>query len=319
MKSLDQPDDELMQQAAHWHAATRREDCDWLAFTEWLEAAPRHRLAYEEVALLEEHIARHAGALRAITATPAPRRHAGRWAAAAAFVALAAAGWLAYRVLPGWFAAESRVFTAQAQGSQVTLEGGVQVQLAPGSTLTVAGRRGQQLALRGGAWFDVPHDPRRELAISAGNYLLRDIGTRFELVSEGALLKVAVTDGEVAVVLPGDGAAVRLPAGRRLLVAGDPPIAEYGDVAATDVAGWREGRLVFRNEPMSLVAAQLGRHAGLDITVDTAVARRRFSGVLTLGANARPVEQLADIMGLRAERTGAAVRLVAADGQSPGR
>jgi transmembrane sensor len=90
-------------------------------------------------------------------------------------------------------------------------------------------------------------------------------------------------------------------------------------VAADDVAGWREGRLVFRNEPMSLVALQLGRHAGLTVTVDPVVARRRFSGVLNIGDGTQLVAQLARIMDLRAERTGAVVHLLAADGQPAGR
>ena len=51
-------------------------------------------------------------------------------------------------------------------------------------------------------------------------------------------------------------------------------------MAAEDVAGWRDGRLVFRNEPLSLVAQQIGRHAGVTVTVDPVIADRRFSGVL---------------------------------------
>jgi transmembrane sensor len=194
----------------------------------------------------------------------------------------------------------------------LSLAGGIQVVLAPGSTLDVAGRHDQRLTLHGTAWFDVPHDPQRQLTITAGSFQLRDIGTRFEVVSGAALLKVAVAEGEVGVVLPGHAEPAPVHAGQRLLVAGDPPIAEYGEVAVADVAGWREGRLVFRNEPMSLVALQLGRHAGLTITMDPAVAQRRFSGVLTIGDGTQLVEQLARIMELRSERAGAAVHLSAA-------
>jgi transmembrane sensor len=319
MKRAEQPaEDELQQQALYWHAATRREDCDWQGFTEWLEAAPRHRMVFDEVALLEERIARHAAQLRTGTAVPAPFRRSSRWVLAATIAVLAVTALLGYRLLSGRFAAGPRSFSTQALSASVALAGGMQVVLAPGSTLQVDGRRDDRLVLRGAAWFDVPHDPRRLLIITAGDYQLRDIGTRFEVVSDGKLLKVAVADGELAVRLPGAREPLRLPAGRRLLVAGDPPIAETGDVAADDMAGWREGRLVFRNEPLSLVALQVGRHAGLDITMEPAVARLRFSGVLTIGDGTQLVEQLARIMGLHAERSGAAVHL-AADGQPAGR
>jgi transmembrane sensor len=320
MTHAEQPlDDALLAAAMHWHAATARADCDWQGFTEWLEASPRHRAAYDDVALLDERIARHADALREPVVTPVRIQSSRSWAVAGvALVAL-----LAYRVLPDWFAGNPRSFTAQAAAESVVLAGGVQVVLAPGSSLAVAGRHDERLALQGSAWFDVPHDPRRELVIAAGDFQLRDIGTRFEVVSGGAaggaLLKVAVAEGELGVLLPGSHEPVPLHAGQQLLVAGDPPIAEYGEVAVADVAGWREGRLMFRNEPLSLVALQVARHAGVVITVDPAVARRRFSGVLAIGDGSQLVEQLARIMDLRVERTGNAVHLLPAGGQPAGR
>lgn len=317
MTQAEQPTDELLEEALRWHAATSRVDCDWQAFTDWLEASPLHRSAYDEVALLEDRIARHAPALRGPEAQPATRRM--RPWAVAAMLALAVLGaLLGYRVLPQ-FEGNPRSFTAQGGGESLLLDGGVRVVLASGSRLEVAGRHDQRLVLDGTAWFEVPHDPRRELTIRSGAFQLRDIGTRFEVVGGGALLKVSVTEGEVGVSLPGHAAPVAVRAGQRLLVAGDPPIAEYGALAAADVAGWREGRLVFRNEPLSLVALQVGRHAGLVITVDPAVAQRRFSGVLTIGDGTQLVAQLALIMDLHVQRTGNAVRLSAGSGQPAGR
>lgn len=314
-------DEEVLQQALRWHAASAREDCDWQGFTEWLEAAPRHREACDEIALLDERIARHAGALRDLEAAPPPRRRPRAWLAAAILAGLALGAVFTWRILPAWLAGDPRSFTAQAGGATLTLAGGVRVVLAPGSTLGVAGRRDQRLHLDGGAWFEVPHDPRHQLAITAGAFTLRDIGTRFEVVSGGALLKVAVAEGELDVMLPGRADAAAVHAGQRLLVAGDPPFAEYGAVAAADLAGWREGRLVFRNEPLSLVALQVGRHAGLTVTVDPAVAQRRFSGVLAIGDGTQLVTQLARLMELRVQRDGAVVRLsaAAAGGQPAGR
>jgi transmembrane sensor len=317
-------DEALLAEALRWHAATLRGDCDWQGFTEWLEASPHHRAAYDDVALLEERIAQHADALRQPTATPVRRHRSRSWAVAAMLVGATLAAVLGYRVLPDWFAGNPRSYTAQARAQSLQLAGGMQVVLAPGSTLAVAGRHDERLVLEGTAWFDVPHDPDRELSITAGAFQLRDIGTRFEVTggstaSGSALLKVAVTEGQLAVMLPGTREPAPVRAGQQLLVAGDPPIAEYGAVAVADVAGWREGRLVFRNEPLSLVVLQVARHAGVAITVDPAVARRRFSGVLTIGDGTQLVEQLARIMDLRAERTGNAVHLLAAGGQSAGR
>ncbi|MBK6673856.1 MAG: TonB-dependent receptor [Proteobacteria bacterium] len=95
------------------------------------------------------------------------------------------------------------------------------------------------------------------------------------MFGSGRELKVAVAEGEVVVDLPGGGNA-RISQGQRLVVAGRPAIAEYASIAAEDVAGWRAGRLVFRNEPLSLVAGQIGPHAGVTVAVNPAIANRRF-------------------------------------------
>jgi transmembrane sensor len=321
MTRADEPmDEQLQQQAQHWHAATARVDCDWRGFTEWLEASPRHREIYEEVALLEDRVARHAPALRNEQPAVAVRRRPRAWLAAATLAGLALVAALAYRGTPAWFGGNVRSVTAQAGNPQaLSLADGTRIVLAPGSTLAVAGRHEDRLTLQGSAWFDVPHDPGRALTITVGAYQLRDIGTRFEVVSGASQLKVAVVEGEVGVMLPGQEQVARVHAGQRLLVAGDPPIAEYGAVVAADVAAWREGRLVFRNEPLSLVALQVSRHAGRAVMVDPSVAQRRFSGVLAIGDGTQLVAQLAQIMGLRAQPEGAAVRLFAGDVQPAGR
>jgi transmembrane sensor len=326
MTGADEPmDEQTIEQALRWQAATARNDCDWQQFTEWLEAAPQNRQAYDEVALLDDRIARHRGALARLPATRvgggATRwRRAWAGAAIAASVALVAVVMTRYD-LP--FAdAGSRAFAAQPDRSRgVTLDGGVQVILSPGSSMQVAGRHDQRIALDGSAWFDVPHDPARQLVITAGAYQVRDIGTRFEVVSGGQQLKVAVAEGEVGVVLPQHADALKVSAGQRLLVAGNPLIAEYGEAAADEVAAWREGRLIFRNEPLSMVALELGRHAGVTVTVDPSIADRRFSGVLAIGDGNGLVAELGQIMGLRAQREAAVVHLAAApaDGEPAGR
>jgi transmembrane sensor len=314
---VEQPDEDVMLQAARWHAAASRPDCDWQLFTEWLEASPRHRDAYDEVALLEDRIARLAPALAELPARQ-PRRRV--WLAAAMAAGLVLFAVLGYRALSPQLLGRPRMLAAAAHATNaVVLDGGVKVLLAPGSTLAVSGRHDSRLVLGGDAWFDVPHDPRRELVIDAGGYQVRDIGTRFEVVSAGKVLKVSVAEGDVGVVMPGRDAPVPVHEGQRLLVAGDPAIAEYGAVAAADVAGWREGRLVFRNEPLSVVAPQLARHSGLAVTVDPLIAQQRVSGVFSIGDGSQLVAQFAQILALGTEMDGAAVRLVPGAGGTTAR
>lgn len=316
-------DEQLVEQAMRWRAATARDDCDWQKFTLWLEASPAHRQAYDDVAMLEEGVALHQRALqRAVPAEGGRGLHVWRraWIGAAMAAGMALVALIVARPLLPFMAGAPQSFAADAgAGRTLSLDGGIQVVLAPGSAIQVEGDRSEQIRLDGSAYFDVTHDPDRELRIAVGPYQVRDIGTRFELVSSGRELKVAVAEGQVGVVLPGQQGSVAVRAGQRLLVAGDPAIAEYGEAAPDDVGSWRAGRLVFRNEPLSLVAPEVGRHAGVTVTVDPAIAQRRFSGVFAVGDGTQLVDQLGRIMGIDVRHEGTAVHLSAAGDSAPGR
>jgi transmembrane sensor len=319
-------DEQIMQAAIRWHESSARGDCDWDAFTTWLEADPLHQQAYADVALLDDQLARHRAALASGTAQLAsgsvpPLRSRLRqsqsrlrraWpagiAAAVAVLALA----LTWQLQPfGMFTARNYQASAAAPRS-IVLEDGSQIVLAPGSSLRVSGWRQDHVDLAGSAWFDVPHDPERTLVVTAGDFAIRDIGTRFEVFSGGHELKVAVAQGSVRVDLPGGAGSLQVDAGKRLLVSGQPRVAEYASIAGTDVAGWRNGRLVFHNEPLSMVVQQISAHAGVAVTVDSAIATRSFSGVLAIGDGSQLVSRLEEIMGLVEQRNAAGVHLSAA-------
>jgi transmembrane sensor len=303
----------VLQAALRWHAAATRGDCDWDAFTAWLEADAAHQQAYAHVAELEGRIEQHRPALRRELVDATPIRRRGVWPKALAAALLLALGLtLTWDRLP-LHAPAAREYTAQSGARTVQLAAGARVTLAPGSRIRVTGSRQDHVDLTGSAFFDVPHDPRRTLVVVAAGYAVRDIGTRFEVFSAGGGLRVAVAEGSVNVDLPGSARGARVEAGQRLLVSGTPPRAEYASIAAGDVAGWREGRLIIRDEPLSLVAAQISLHAGTAVTVDAAVAQRRFSGVLAIGDGSQLAARLGEIMGLAVLPRGDGLHLAARD------
>lgn len=299
----------LLQAAMRWHAATSRSDCDWDAFTSWLEEGASHRQTFNDVSLLEERLARHRQALQRLDGPVAHRKY--RWPLAlAAAVVMGLAVAVSWNQLPFALPAAQN-YQAQVQARPISLHDGSRIVLAPGSQLRVAGRRQDRLELTGSAYFDVPHDPNRPLTIKAGGYTVRDIGTRFEVFGAEHALKVAVGDGEVVVDLPGYLDGVRVTAGHRLLVTGASPVAEYASIPADDVGAWRSGKLVLHGEPLSLVAAQIGLYAGTRVAVDPGIADRRFSGVLAIGEASQLAGRLADIMGLEVHPQGNGVQLSA--------
>jgi transmembrane sensor len=303
---------QIWQAALRWHEETTRDECDWDSFTSWLEGSSARRQAYDDVALLEDQLTRGRAVLAAASG-PAPRRRRPMWLAAAAASLVAVA--LAWSWLGTPFTA-TPVQSYQASANEVRrlqLDDGSGIVLAPGSSLRIAGRKQDRMELEGSAYFDVPHDPRRTLVVAAAGYEIRDIGTRFEVVTGADQVKVSVAEGAVAVDLPGQAGSAQVIAGQRLLFSGAKPVAEYANISAQDVASWRDGRLAFFNEPLSLIAQQVARHAGVGISIDPDIADRRYTLTMPIGDGSQLVEQLGVIAGLVSTRDGDTVRLSAGD------
>lgn len=302
-------DDRIFEQAAHWHEASAGDDMDWDGFTSWLEADPRHRKAYDEIALTDVLVAEHASALqpRADTgeavAAP-PRRPWRRWAGGAI-----AAGLVALLALTQWPSEHTAIYRTDARSSEIALDDGSMITLAPRSRLEIRGGDQDRLALSGGAYFDIRHDPARNMTIAAGPLEVRDIGTRFDLQVDGQAVRLAIADGQVRVSGRALGEAVGVAAGQKLLFdpTGAPP--RLGRIMPEAVGAWRLGTLDYQSAPLPLVVADLERYAGIRITLAEALDKRTFSGSLVIGNGKSAVRDLGQLMGLEVRADGDLYRL----------
>lgn len=311
--------EDIDEAAARWHFRQAADDMDWDGFTLWLEADPRHRAAYDAVALLDERIDRARPALARLTAeaSPAARRVSPwiGWSAAAAAVAATIA--VTVTQFPGTPPATQRLeeiaYRAPAgKVRNVQVAEGLTAAVSPGSELRVASRDAP-ITLEGSAFFDVRHDADHPVVIEAGGYEIRDIGTRFEVMSGSGMLRVAVIEGRVAVKST-TAQEVEVPAGQ-VLTLGPNGASELRPGNGAEVASWRRGTLVYDDVPLGMVAADLSRYGGQPIEVDPVAARRRFSGVIAPGDRAAMAATLAELTGLHARTDGNAIRL----GDSAGR
>lgn len=301
--------------AATWHE--RRGARGWSAADEdaliaWLEADPEHARAYADMAEVDD-IVEAAGAdgelafemaqaRRAFSRGRArrTRRSIGLLTAgvAGAAVLLGAGGWLwsrgdateaTYAAAPG-----HRTAIVLTDGSRVALDGGAEIR-------TRLGRTNRRIELtRGRAFFDVARDPGRPFEVTGGGYVVRAIGTAFEVdvASADVLFRVALLHGRVRVRDAETGArAVELSPGQVLVA--DRGGAEQ--VSSTDVAAataWREGRLVLRDETLEAAAAELNRRGGRRILVEGAAKALRLSGAYSGGDPQTFARAIAAVHGL---------------------
>ena len=253
----------IFDQAAAWHVAGAGDDMDWDGFTAWLEADPRHGDAYDQIALGDALLNDHVAALRvafpaaeaegeSAPAAPKPRdwRIWGGMAIAASLVAVIAMQSLHYD--------PANIYATQMAGQRITLADGSTIDLAPHSRLAVEGD-GRNLSLEGRAYFIIHHDPKRVMTIQAGPVRISDIGTEFDVQAAQQTVRVEVGDGRVAVTSGQLQKPVELGRGGALVLDVTEGTAEISESNTGDAGAWRNGRLVYSDAPLALVAHDPGQ------------------------------------------------------------
>jgi transmembrane sensor len=201
-------------------------------------------------------------------------------------------------------AAGERIVLHLADSSVVTL--------GPASSLRyqITGSR-REMTLDGLADFQVVHDGSRPFVVHAKNAVATDLGTRFVVraYASDASVQVAVTDGVVS--LGGsDATRIELRAGDVGQVGINGMAAREMNQSAATRAAWIDGRLVFDDEPLASVAAELSRWFDVDIRIaDPALGKRSVSAVYNNPSVSGVMDALQATLGLRVERVGRTITI----------
>lgn len=199
-----------------------------------------------------------------------------------------------------------RYETAIGEQSTVVLPDGTVVILNTNSRISVvysSDARVLQLH-RGEIHIDVATDLTRPLSVVAGDRILQAVGTSFSVeITENSEIELVVTEGKVVVGirLPGDPALGNGPmivppllaqsatntvvAGEELLLGA--PAAVITPVSAEELEvklSWREGRLIFRGEPLEEALAEVERYTTIEfVFLDEEIKKRSVSGRFRAG------------------------------------
>lgn len=287
------PHQQTLRVAADWWvrlrdpAATERTTEQWLA---WTDEDAENLIAFERVTELAlrlhalGEVSRDRLLREFAPAQPSPRRW---WmpAAAAAALVLAVGGW---RAMQDTVATQSY---ASALGAQrdITLEDGTRVSLGGATRLSTRfshARRVVELS-EGEAYFEVVHDARRPFEVRAGDVNIEDIGTAFNVRRSGHYVSIAMAEGRVRVADSNGGAHNSLEAIAGQTVVYNPARAAMSLISSDPrtAAAWRQARLEFDNEPLSVVVATINRYRTEPLQIaDADLKALTFTGTVKTNA-----------------------------------
>jgi len=315
----------LQDQAIAWvvraHACDMSDE-DIIALSEWLEADPAHLAAYDaaervwigEPPMVEMAKVVELAAVRA-EKTKKPTVPSRRlWLIAGGM----AAGLAALVLLPGlWTAQKPLIFeTTTGQTREVALSDGTKLHLNSATRLEVrySPKRRDIVLDKGEVALDVVHDTDRPLSVHAGEAVLQDVGTVFDVLRHDGAVTVTVRSGAVAMLRAGE--TPQTPAVERVLRAGDQAVieektgrAQRSRVVVGPRFDWQQGQAVYHNRSLAYVVSDLNRYFDKPIEVDVETGKLSVTAVFTLDSEASVVRHLQDFLPVEATESDKAIIL----------
>jgi transmembrane sensor len=260
------------------------------------DAAGNHAVSAEFMALREQAIsrARRANARRWLTHAARP----GRLSKIAAAVAISGMVTLIAFELAPFGLRPGEYNTGIGEQKVVDLGDHSRIVLDAVTRLKVQFSKDARIVrlIQGQAQFSVGKDPARPFKVEAGGETVVALGTVFTVEYVDREMRVAMLEGKVAVLPPhpSDNPAIESPltpqvadpppievnAGQALQVRRDgyTTLTPHADLEAA--TAWRNGKVIFRKEPLSEAVRRLNRYSRLKVEIaDPAIANIEVSGI----------------------------------------
>ena len=219
--------------------------------------------------------------------------------------------------------ANSHYSTAIGEQRQVGLPDGSTALLNTNTRLAVhySDQRREIHLLQGEAHFEVEKNPDRPFEVFAGKGLVRAVGTAFTVHLRDEDVEVVVTEGviEIDTVAASTNAGPRLPAptsteeqprvGAGAFATYDRHTAKHILLAELDTlaakTAWQQGLLMFENEALAHVVAEVGRYTTTKIIIpDKRLREFKVDGQFKVGDTVAMFEALSISFNIRAEAVG---------------
>jgi transmembrane sensor len=302
-------------QAASW--LRRRnlgnwQEADQAAFDEWLEHDIANRVAYWRLKAAWGRADRLAALRRDRIAARTESNVASRALKIAAGVALIAiSGAVGNLWLPSAQQQPSDAVYSTALGERKTiaLTDGSEIELNTNTAIRFHSGAAKKVVtlLRGEAYFQIKHDPKRLFVIKADGHRITDIGTKFRVRRDAARLEVSLLEGEVRFD-SADGRVKSLsmkPGDVVIATAHSAAVMQQPKRDIADTLGWRNGMIVFKHTTLAEAAAEFNRYNSRKVVVaDGEAAKLTINGTFQTGDIAAFADAAHAVFGLHVTTRG---------------
>lgn len=164
--------------------------------------------------------------------------------------------------------------------TQFSLPDGSTGWLNSGSVIRYPARFGSNrtVAINGEAYFEVVKNPDAPFIVETKQIKVKVLGTSFNVVSfnNDSITEVVVASGKVELTTEGKELNEVLLASDRLVLNRSKNRFSRSKVEIQNYTSWKDGKLIFLNDPLDEVIRKISRYYLVDFTVDEQVDRKQL-------------------------------------------
>lgn len=198
--------------------------------------------------------------------------------------------------------------TGIGEHQNITLADGSRVLLNTDTALSIAfDDSSRRITLhRGQAIFSVVKDSARPFEVVTDTAVIKALGTVFEVLEDELGMRVTVEEHAVSVKGINDknyAEAGRVSAGQQARYSPEHGLTQPVAVEPKQISAWRRGKLIFNNQAMGEVIAELDRYyPGRIVIVDDKLTALKISGVFPMADPAKALDMIADTLSVKITR-----------------
>lgn len=197
--------------------------------------------------------------------------------------------------------ASIEIFSPRGARTHFLLPDGTQGWLNSGSSLSYASNfdKKRNVSLTGEAWFEVVHNEQKPFIVSTPNLDIRVLGTKFNVAAfpEESVTEVVLQEGKVKVDGNEKDFTAEMKPNEKFTYDKKKKEGFVQTVNSGQFCAWKDGLLVFRNEPLADVLKRIGRWYNVDILLtDTELAKFKYRATF----QDEPLEEVIRLISLTA-------------------